>query len=94
MSKFDESAAGLEDREWSGTQVDERPRGGASVVQSVRFSRELTERLMAEAARRGCTPSEVIRDLVETGLSAVDESATVKLADVRRVIDALATRAA
>jgi predicted DNA-binding protein len=93
MSKFDESATGLEDRDWSSAQVDERPRS-ASVVQSVRFSRNLTERLMAEAARRGCTPSEVIRDLVEAGLSAIDESATVRLADVRRAIEALAQRAA
>ena len=93
MSKFDESAAALENRDWSGAQVEDRPRG-VSVVQSVRFSRELTERLMAEAARRGCTPSEVIRDLVEAGLSAIDESATVRLADVRRAIEALAQRAA
>ena len=93
MRKFDEAAAALEDRDWSAAQVDDRPRG-VSVVQSVRFSRELTERLMAEAGRRGCTPSEVIRDLVEAGLSRVDESATVRLADVRRVIEALAKRAA
>lgn len=64
------------------------------MVQSVRFSHELTERLMVEAARRGVTPSEVIRDLVEAGLSDVDNSKTVRLADVRRVIDALASRAA
>jgi predicted DNA-binding protein len=93
MNKFDESVSALEDRDWSGAQVEDRPRS-ASVVQSVRFSRELTERLMAEAARRGCTPSEVIRDLVEAGLSTVDESATVRLADVRRAIEALAQRAA
>ncbi|MDT5038482.1 MAG: hypothetical protein QOE03_3667 [Micromonosporaceae bacterium] len=93
MSTFDERAAALEDRDWSGAQVEDRPRS-VSVVQSVRFSRELTERLMAEAARRGCTPSEVIRDLVEAGLSSIDESATVRLADVRRVIDALVHRAA
>jgi hypothetical protein len=52
--------------------------------------RELNERLLAEAQRRGVTPSEVIRDLVEAGLTAADESATVRLADVRRVIEALA----
>jgi predicted DNA-binding protein len=93
MTKFDESAAALENRDWSGAQVEDRPRS-PSVVQSVRFSRELTERLMAEAGRRGCTPSEVIRDLVEAGLSNVDESATLRLADVRRAIEALAQRAA
>ncbi len=93
MSKFDEADAALGSRDWSSATVEERPRSG-SVVQSVRFPRDLTERLMGEAARRGVTPSEVIRDLVEAGLSRVDESATVRLADVRRVIDALATRAA
>jgi len=93
MGKFDESAAALENRDWSEARVDERPRA-VSVVQSVRFSRDLTERLMVEAARRGVTPSEVIRDLVEAGLSNVDESVTVRLADVRRVIEALAQRAA
>ncbi|MDT4986957.1 MAG: hypothetical protein QOI74_1051, partial [Micromonosporaceae bacterium] len=45
MSTFDERAAALEDRDWSGAQVEDRPRS-VSVVQSVRFSRELTERLM------------------------------------------------
>jgi len=49
---------------------------------------------VVSASRRGCTPSEVIRDLVEAGFAAVDESATVKLADVRRAICALAQRAA
>jgi predicted DNA-binding protein len=93
MSKFDEANAALQDRDWSGAQVDDRPRT-VTVVQSVRMPRELTERLLAEAQRRGVTPSEVIRDLVEAGLNAVDESVTVRLADVRRVIDALAKKAA
>ncbi len=93
MNKFDESVESLQSRDWSDAQVEDRPRS-VSVVQSVRFSRELTERLMAEAARRGVTPSDVIRDFVEAGLAKVDESATVSLADVRRAIEALARRAA
>ncbi len=93
MSKFDEATAALDDRDWSSAQVDDKRRT-ATVVQSVRMPRELTERLFAEAQRRGVTPSEVIRDLVEAGLSAIDESATVRLADVRRAIEALAHRAA
>ena len=93
MNKFDEATAALQDRDWSSAQVDDRPRN-ATVVQSVRMPRELTERLLAEAQRRGVTPSEVIRDLVEAGLNAVDESVTVRLADVRRVIDSLANEAA
>ncbi len=93
MSRDDEALAGLEDRDWSEAQVDDRPRT-ASVVQSVRFSRELTERLLAEAQRRGVTPSEVVREFVEAGLSSVEESATVRLADVQRALNALARRAA
>jgi phosphoserine aminotransferase len=93
MSKFDDANAALQNRDWSGAQVGDKPRT-ATVVQSVRMPRELNERLLAEAQRRGVTPSEVIRDLVEGGLTAADESATVRLADVRRVIEALAHQVA
>jgi predicted DNA-binding protein len=93
MSRHDDAAQALESRDWSGAQVEERPRTG-SVVQSVRFSRDLTERLMTEAERRGTTPSEVIRDLVEAGLAAAEQSATVRLVDVQRAINALVHRAA
>ena len=93
MSKFDDASAALNDRDWSSAEVIESPRT-PTVVQSVRMSRELTERVFMEAQRRGVTPSDVIRDLVEAGLSQVDESATVRLADVRRVIESLAHRAA
>ena len=93
MNKFDDANAALQNRDWSSAQVEDKPRT-ATVVQSVRMPRELNERLLAEAQRRGVTPSEVIRDLVEAGLTAADESATVRLADVRRVIDALAHQVA
>jgi predicted DNA-binding protein len=93
MNKFEESADALESRDWSSAYLDDRPRT-ATIVQSVRMPRELTERLFAEAQRRGVTPSEVIRDLVEAGLSAAEESATVRLADVHRVINSLARHAA
>jgi predicted DNA-binding protein len=94
MSKFDEAAASLDGKiDFADAYVDDRPRT-TMVAHSVRFPRELTERLFAEAARRGVTPSEVIRDLVEAGLSTTEESATVRLADVRRMLDALARRAA
>jgi len=93
MSTFDDAADALESRDWTGATVVEGPRT-PSIVQSVRMTRDLTERLLAEAQRRGVTPSELIREFVEASLSAVDESATVRLADVRRVIDALAARAA
>jgi len=93
MSKFDDANAALQNRDWSNAQVEEKPRT-VTVVQSVRMPRALNERLLAEAQRRGVTPSEVIRDLVEAGLTATDESATVRLADVRRVIEALAHQVA
>lgn len=93
MSTFDDSAAALEDRHWSGAQVDTRT-AEPSIVQSVWMPRDLTERLFAEAALRGTTPSQVIRDLVEAGLNEADESTTVRLADVRRVIESLASRSA
>lgn len=93
MSRQDEAVAALDNRDWSAAEAVDRPRS-ASVVQSVRFSRELTERLLAEAQRRGVTPSEVIRDFVEAGLNSVEGSATVRLADVQRAINSLARPAA
>jgi predicted DNA-binding protein len=93
MNKYDESVAALEDRDWSDAQVETRATE-PQIVQSVRMPRELTERLYAEAARRGTTPSQVIRDLVEAGLAEINESTTVRLADVRRAIDSLAAHAA
>jgi predicted DNA-binding protein len=94
MSKFDEAAASLEvPIDFAGAYVDDRPRE-VMIVQSVRLPRGLTERLFVEAERRGVTPSEVIRDLIARGLEAADRSATVRLEDVHRAIDALARRAA
>lgn len=89
-SRTDEALAALENRDWSDAEpVEDRPRK-ASFVHSTRLSAELTDRLFAEAKRRGTTPSEVIRDLVEAGLAEADQSATVRLADVHRAIDRLA----
>jgi len=93
VSKFDEAAASLDEKiDFTDAYVDDRQRT-TMIAHSVRLPRDLTERLFAEAARRGVTPSEVIRDLIEAGLSAAEESATVRLADVRRMLDALARRA-
>jgi predicted DNA-binding protein len=94
--------AALASRDWSGAEVEpDRPRG-ASVVHSTRMSRELTERLFAEAARRGVTPSELIREYVEAGLDAAADAdadaentvVTVRLADLHRAIDTAVRRAA
>lgn len=93
MTKFDKANVALEDRDWSDATVETEPRR-AGVVHSVRMSRDLTERLFVEAQRRGVTPSEVIRDLVDAGLMASERSATVRLADVHRAIDSLTKKTA
>jgi predicted DNA-binding protein len=93
MGKVDDALAALENRDWSGAQLESRTTEPQIAV-SVRMPRDLTERLFAEAERRGTTPSQVIRDLVEAGLAEIEESATVRLADVRRAIDLLARHAA
>jgi predicted DNA-binding protein len=97
MSKFDGADRALESRDWSGAQVDDRPRT-ASVVHSTRMSQELTERLFVEAQRRAITPSELIREFLEAGLDAAadadDVTVTVRLADLHRAIDTAVRRAA
>lgn len=95
MSKFDESNATLDSRDWSSAEIDDKPRN-ASIVQSVRMPRDLVERLFTEAQRRGTTPSEVIRDLVESGLNKLDDDATitVRVSDLRRAIDEIVHHAA
>ena len=88
MSKFDDAAAALDNRDWSDATVDDKQRS-VSVVQSVRMPRDLVEKLYTEAERRGVTPSQLIRDLVEAGLStpAEDTTVTVCAADLHRAID-------
>ncbi|MGH3661047.1 MAG: hypothetical protein ACRDTQ_04215 [Micromonosporaceae bacterium] len=95
MSRSDDASAALEDRDWSSATVDHKPRG-ATVVQSVRMSRDLLDRLYGEADSRGVTPSELIRDLVEVGLSELDEDTTItmRLSDLRRAISKVAHSAA
>ncbi|NDL56242.1 ribbon-helix-helix protein, CopG family [Phytoactinopolyspora mesophila] len=93
MNRFDKANAELEDRSWSTAEVHKRP-PKASVVHSVRMPRDLTERLLVEAQRRGVTPSEVIRDLVDAGLSSAERSPTVRLVDVHRAIDSLTQKTA
>jgi macrodomain Ter protein organizer (MatP/YcbG family) len=88
MNTFDKANAELEDRNWSTAEVHKRTRK-SSVVHSVRMPHELTERLVREAQRRGVTPSEVIRDLVDAGLASAERSPTVRLVDVHRAIDSL-----
>jgi predicted DNA-binding protein len=91
----DEALRALHDTDWSGAEVVREPRP-VMVVHSARIPGELSERLEAEATRRGITPSALIRTLVEEGLrqAAEDATVTVRLADLHRAIDTVAQRAA
>ncbi len=66
------------------------------VALTTRFPRELLERLAVEAQRRGTTPSEVVRDLVDRGLRALEDSpiVTIRLADAHAALDAALRHAA
>ncbi len=71
MSGTDESMA-AQDRDWaSNSPAGDRP-GKAGIEHSTRLPAELTDRLFAEARRRETTLAEVIRDLVEAGLTAAE----------------------
>lgn len=66
------------------------------IALTTRFPREVLERLAAEAQRRGTTPSEVVRDLVDRGLRVTEESpiVTIRLADAHAALDAAIRNAA
>jgi predicted DNA-binding protein len=91
----DEAMQALADTDWTETAV-ERERRPVSVIHSVRFPAEVSERLEAEAERRGLTPSALVRELVEAGLSDIndDTTVTVRVADLHRAIDRALHRAA
>ena len=95
MSREDALKA-LGDTDWSAAEVDQRRRP-VSVVHSVRLPATLSERLEAEATRRGILPSNLIRELVEAGLAPAvsdDTTVTVRVADLRRAIDTVVQHAA
>jgi predicted DNA-binding protein len=85
----------LAETDWTGAEVDRAPKP-VSVVHSVRLPHDLSVRLEAEAHQRGVTPSALIRDLVQSGLMAVDDDTTitVRVADLRRAFDTVVHRAA
>jgi hypothetical protein len=55
-------------------QIESRPSG--SQVISARLPTALAEQVLAEAARRGAKPSEVVREAIEIWLRAVPSSVT------------------
>lgn len=76
-------------------QPADRP-DNVKVALTTRFPREVLERIAAEAERRGTTPSDVVRDLVDRGLHALEDSpvVTIRLADAHAALDAAIRNAA
>jgi predicted DNA-binding protein len=78
--------------------IDERPSAELPapdtdvpmVSRSVRLPLDTYERVRAAADARGLGVTTLMRQWIEAGLSDLDDSPTVSLADVRRAIAALA----
>ncbi|GAA3392978.1 ribbon-helix-helix domain-containing protein [Cryptosporangium minutisporangium] len=93
----DDAMKALASADWSGAAVEtvDRP---STVVHSTRLPAALSEQLEAEAARRNLTPSALIREYVEAGLTQLtasgDATVTVRLADLHRAIDQIARNVA
>lgn len=87
------SAPTADEIDW--TRPEERDTTMA-VSRSVRMAPQTFARLHAEADRRGIGVTTLMRELIETGLAALDEDRTVtmRLADLHRAIDVAATRQA
>lgn len=80
----------------TGATVDTEP-SQVKIVHSVRLEPTASERLFAEAERRGVTPSVLLREIVERALAPVPDSettVTVRLADLHRALDSVVQRAA
>ncbi|UWP79157.1 hypothetical protein [Dactylosporangium fulvum] len=92
-SRRDREQAAATPTDWAAAEVVTRPRR-ATVVHSTRVPADLSEALEAEAVRRGVTPSALIAEFVAEGLRRPEPDVLVPLADVRRVIDSLASRTA
>ncbi|MET8152021.1 CopG family transcriptional regulator [Actinoplanes sp. NPDC049668] len=87
MNGSDEHAASMDDRDWTTAQPDNRARG-VGVVQAVRMSYEMTERLFTLAQQRRISPNELIREIVADYLDSVaDEMITIRRSDLHRAID-------
>jgi predicted DNA-binding protein len=77
------------------TRPDER-QTTMGVSRTVRMSPQTFARLHTEADRRGVGITTLMRELIETGLAALDRdrTVTVRLADLHRAIDVAASKAA
>jgi predicted DNA-binding protein len=82
--------------------IDERPAAELPapdtdvpmVSRSVRLPAEMYDRVRAAAEARGLGVTTLMRQWIEAGLSDLDDSTTVTLADVRRALATLASPAA
>jgi hypothetical protein len=76
-------------------QAADRP-DNVKVALTTRFPREVLERIAVEAERRGTTPGDVVRDLVDRGLRASEDSpiVSIRLADAHAALDAAIRNAA
>jgi hypothetical protein len=87
MSRAEEPAASVHNRDWTTAQADDRPRV-VGVVQAVNMSYEMTERLVTLAQRRRVSPNELIREIVEDYLdNDADDLITLRRSDLHRAID-------
>ncbi|MEU7906920.1 CopG family transcriptional regulator [Actinoplanes sp. NPDC049118] len=87
MNGSDEHAASMNNRDWTTAQPDNRQRA-VGVVQAVRMSYEMTERLFVLAQQRRISPNELIREIVEDYLTGdADEMITIRRSDLHRAID-------
>lgn len=83
-------------RQHSSSSPPTAPTTSVKVALTTRFPREVLERIAAEAERRGTTPRDVIRDLVDRDLRALEDSpvVTIRFADAHAALDAAIRNAA
>jgi predicted DNA-binding protein len=87
MGRREDALKALNDRDWSGAEVEHNPRP-AMTVQSIRLPEHLQQWLEGEANRLGTNPSAVIRGLVERAARPADvgEMVTVRADKLRQKV--------
>jgi hypothetical protein len=93
MGKTMRVADHLESRDWS-RAVPDTGQPAETVVMSLRMPVALAERIFREAERRQMKPSALMREILDRGLTEIDQSATVSVADLQAAIARLAKREA
>ncbi|MFC6022960.1 hypothetical protein ACFP2T_43270 [Plantactinospora solaniradicis] len=85
MGSREDALRSLEDRDWSGAEVEHTPRS-AMIVHSIRLPEDASRWVEAEAVRQGTNPSVVIRGLVERAArpQPSGETVVVRVDELRR----------